>query len=224
MAILCDSFESGRPDSAMVPSVCCSVRDETEMHLAHFPVHRILWWTGSDKGEELLDEKWCSALLEGQQLNPPFCLLPVQLSNFLNYLMDNFTPSSNESKMPILYFLPAFYYFFVCLFCFFLILLILLTSPPGNLISHIFRENEICRDAEWERYFCYKNIEVPEIYSGPHLTFPLTVEQAIGLVEAFRNKKVSTHHWRTLVAQRSQSITYKKYSKLMGQIHNNRVH
>lgn len=62
--------------------------------------------------------------------------------------------------------------------------------PPGNLISHIFRENEVCRDAEWERYFCYKNIEVPEIYSGPHLTFPLTVEQVTGLVDAFRNKKV----------------------------------
>uniref|UniRef100_A0A3Q3GMG2 Serine/threonine-protein phosphatase with EF-hands n=1 Tax=Labrus bergylta TaxID=56723 RepID=A0A3Q3GMG2_9LABR len=62
-----------------------------------------------------------------------------------------------------------------------------------NLISHIFRENEICRDAEWERYFCYKNIEVPEIYSGPHLTFPLTVDQAVGLVEAFRNKKQQLH-------------------------------
>uniref|UniRef100_A0A8C7WQZ9 Serine/threonine-protein phosphatase with EF-hands n=1 Tax=Oryzias sinensis TaxID=183150 RepID=A0A8C7WQZ9_9TELE len=41
----------------------------------------------------------------------------------------------------------------------------------------------------WERYFCYKNIEVPEVYSGPHLTFPLTLEQAIGLLDAFRNKK-----------------------------------
>ncbi|XP_055080228.1 serine/threonine-protein phosphatase with EF-hands 2 [Periophthalmus magnuspinnatus] len=79
----------------------------------------------------------------------------IKLYNFLGYLMDNFTPSSNERK----------------------------------LISHIFRENDVCRDAEWERYFCYKNIEVPEIYSGPHLTFPLTVEQAMGLVEAFRNKK-----------------------------------
>lgn len=65
-----------------------------------------------------------------------------------------------------------------------------LVLPLGNLISHIFRENEVCRDAEWERYFCYRNIEVPEIYSGPHLTFPLTVEQAVGLVEAFRNKRV----------------------------------
>ncbi|XP_037114251.1 serine/threonine-protein phosphatase with EF-hands 2 isoform X2 [Syngnathus acus] len=79
----------------------------------------------------------------------------IKLYNFLGYLMDNFTPSSNER----------------------------------NLISHIFRENEVCRDAEWERYFCYKNIEVPEIYSGPHLCFPLTLEQAVYLVEAFRNKK-----------------------------------
>ncbi|XP_057688464.1 serine/threonine-protein phosphatase with EF-hands 2 isoform X2 [Corythoichthys intestinalis] len=79
----------------------------------------------------------------------------IKLYNFLGYLMDNFTPSSNER----------------------------------NLISHIFRENEVCRDAEWERYFCYKNIQVPEIYSGPHLCFPLSVEQAVKLVEAFRNKK-----------------------------------
>ncbi|XP_068167917.1 serine/threonine-protein phosphatase with EF-hands 2 [Antennarius striatus] len=63
------------------------------------------------------------------------------------------------------------------------------SSSERNLISHIFRENEVCRDVEWERYFCYKNIEVPDIYSGPHLTFPLTAEQAVGLVEAFRNKK-----------------------------------
>lgn len=74
-------------------------------------------------------------------------------------------------------------------------------SLSGNLISHIFRENEVCRDAEWERYFCYKNIEVPDIYSGPHLTFPLTVEQAVGLVEAFRNKKVGTHPHKVELSQ-----------------------
>uniref|UniRef100_A0A8C7WR16 Serine/threonine-protein phosphatase with EF-hands n=1 Tax=Oryzias sinensis TaxID=183150 RepID=A0A8C7WR16_9TELE len=67
------------------------------------------------------------------------------------------------------------------------------SSSERNLISHIFRENDICRDAEWERYFCYKNIEVPEVYSGPHLTFPLTLEQAIGLLDAFRNKKQQLH-------------------------------
>uniref|UniRef100_A0A3Q2Y159 Serine/threonine-protein phosphatase with EF-hands n=1 Tax=Hippocampus comes TaxID=109280 RepID=A0A3Q2Y159_HIPCM len=83
----------------------------------------------------------------------------IKLYNFLGYLMDNFTPSSDERK----------------------------------LISHIFRENEVCRDAEWERYFCYKNIEVPDIYSGPRLRFPLTAEQAVGLLEAFRNKKQQLH-------------------------------
>lgn len=78
-----------------------------------------------------------------------------------------------------------------------------MTFPPGNLISHIFRENEVCRDAEWERYFCYENIEVPEIYSGPHLTFPLTVEQAVGLVEAFRNKKVGEPHCCTVQSEKT---------------------
>uniref|UniRef100_A0A096LR85 Serine/threonine-protein phosphatase with EF-hands n=1 Tax=Poecilia formosa TaxID=48698 RepID=A0A096LR85_POEFO len=67
------------------------------------------------------------------------------------------------------------------------------SSTERNLISHIFRENDVCWDSEWERYFCYKNIEVPEVYSGPHLTFPLTVEQAVGLLEAFRNKKQQLH-------------------------------
>ncbi|XP_024909174.1 serine/threonine-protein phosphatase with EF-hands 2 [Cynoglossus semilaevis] len=83
----------------------------------------------------------------------------IKLYNFLGYLMDNFTPSSNER----------------------------------NLISHIFRENEVCRDTEWERYFCFENIEVPDVYSGPRLIFPLTVEQAVGLVEAFRDKRQQLH-------------------------------
>ncbi|XP_029371505.1 serine/threonine-protein phosphatase with EF-hands 2 isoform X2 [Echeneis naucrates] len=62
-------------------------------------------------------------------------------------------------------------------------------SSERNLISHLFRENEICRDTEWERYFCYKSIEVPDSYSGPHLTFPLTFCGVSKLVEAFRHKQ-----------------------------------
>ncbi|XP_046871780.1 serine/threonine-protein phosphatase with EF-hands 2 [Hypomesus transpacificus] len=62
-------------------------------------------------------------------------------------------------------------------------------SSERKLISRIFRENEVCRDVEWERHFCYKNIDIPDIYSGPHLTFPLDVNQAAGLVDAFRNKR-----------------------------------
>ncbi|XP_018965654.1 serine/threonine-protein phosphatase with EF-hands 2 isoform X2 [Cyprinus carpio] len=63
------------------------------------------------------------------------------------------------------------------------------SSTERNLISHIFRENEVCRDAEWERYFSYNNITVPDIYSGPRLTFPLDMDQAAHLVEAFKNKQ-----------------------------------
>ncbi|KAG7241136.1 hypothetical protein INR49_025879, partial [Caranx melampygus] len=62
-------------------------------------------------------------------------------------------------------------------------------SSERNLISHIFRENEICRDIEWERYFCYKSIEVPDSYAGPHLTFPMTFCGVSKLVEAFKHKQ-----------------------------------
>ncbi|XP_073333657.1 serine/threonine-protein phosphatase with EF-hands 2-like [Pagrus major] len=61
-------------------------------------------------------------------------------------------------------------------------------SCERNLISHIFRKNEICWDTEWERYFCYKSIEVPDSYSGPHLTFPMTLCGISKLVEAFKHK------------------------------------
>ncbi|XP_030623806.1 serine/threonine-protein phosphatase with EF-hands 2 [Chanos chanos] len=79
----------------------------------------------------------------------------IKLYNFFGYLMDHFTPASNER----------------------------------NLISHIFRENEVIHDIEWERYFCYKNIEVPEYYTGPHLAFPLTVTNVTDMVEAFKKKQ-----------------------------------
>ncbi|XP_034048598.1 serine/threonine-protein phosphatase with EF-hands 2-like isoform X2 [Thalassophryne amazonica] len=79
----------------------------------------------------------------------------IKLYKFFCYLMDHFTPASNER----------------------------------NLISHIFRENEICRDAEWEQYFCYKSIDVPSTYTGPHLTFPMTFCGLSKLMEAFKHKE-----------------------------------
>uniref|UniRef100_A0A3Q2Q7B6 Serine/threonine-protein phosphatase with EF-hands n=1 Tax=Fundulus heteroclitus TaxID=8078 RepID=A0A3Q2Q7B6_FUNHE len=63
------------------------------------------------------------------------------------------------------------------------------TPTSRNLISHIFRENEICHDADWERYFCYKDIEVPASYSGPHLTIPMTFCGLSKLMEAFKHKQ-----------------------------------
>ncbi|XP_054908547.1 serine/threonine-protein phosphatase with EF-hands 2-like isoform X2 [Poeciliopsis prolifica] len=62
-------------------------------------------------------------------------------------------------------------------------------SSERNLISHIFRENEVCHDADWERYFCYKDIEVPDSYCGPHLTFPMTFCGVSKLMEAFKVKQ-----------------------------------
>ncbi|XP_049908224.1 serine/threonine-protein phosphatase with EF-hands 2-like [Epinephelus moara] len=62
-------------------------------------------------------------------------------------------------------------------------------SSERNLISHIFRKNEICQDTEWERYFCYKSVEVPDSYTGPHLTFPMTFCGVSKLVEAFKHKQ-----------------------------------
>lgn len=168
----------------MVPSVRGPHGDETAIHLAHLPVHRILWRTGSDQGDKPADTTSCIFVffsIDTLQTHP---LRPVQLYNFLGYLMDNFTPSSNERKI------SHFSRQILLLRKFSHVKSESLLVPPGNLISHIFRENEVCRDTEWERYFCYKNIEVPEIYTGPHLTFPLTVEQVVGLVEAFRRKKV----------------------------------
>uniref|UniRef100_A0A3Q2SSH5 Serine/threonine-protein phosphatase with EF-hands n=1 Tax=Fundulus heteroclitus TaxID=8078 RepID=A0A3Q2SSH5_FUNHE len=41
----------------------------------------------------------------------------------------------------------------------------------------------------WERYFCYKDIEVPASYSGPHLTIPMTFCGLSKLMEAFKHKQ-----------------------------------
>ncbi|TSK72175.1 Serine/threonine-protein phosphatase with EF-hands 2 [Bagarius yarrelli] len=79
----------------------------------------------------------------------------IKLYNFFGYLMDHFTPASNERK----------------------------------LISHIFRETEVFLDTEWERYFSYEAIVLPDVYTGPHLTFPLSVSNVTELVEAFKQKQ-----------------------------------
>ena len=86
-------------------------------------------------------------------------------------------------------------------------------SPSGNLISHLFRENDICRDVEWERYFCYKSIEIADIYSGPNLTFPMTFSNAAELVEAFQNHQVgtTTHSMAVALALSQMGLTELTY-------------
>ncbi|XP_041667069.1 serine/threonine-protein phosphatase with EF-hands 2-like [Cheilinus undulatus] len=62
-------------------------------------------------------------------------------------------------------------------------------SSERNLIAHIFHKDEICHDTEWETYFCYKSIQLPDSYTGPHLTFPITFSGVSKLVEAFKHKQ-----------------------------------
>uniref|UniRef100_A0A668VM78 Serine/threonine-protein phosphatase with EF-hands n=1 Tax=Oreochromis aureus TaxID=47969 RepID=A0A668VM78_OREAU len=54
-------------------------------------------------------------------------------------------------------------------------------SKTVTLITHSF--------IQWERYFCYKSIDVPDSYTGPHLTFPMTFCGVSKLVEAFKHKQ-----------------------------------
>uniref|UniRef100_A0A3Q3IGK2 Uncharacterized protein n=1 Tax=Monopterus albus TaxID=43700 RepID=A0A3Q3IGK2_MONAL len=43
-----------------------------------------------------------------------------------------------------------------------------------------------------ERYFCDKSIEVPDSYTGPHLTCPMTFCGVSKLMDAFKHKQVGT--------------------------------
>ncbi|XP_026880087.2 serine/threonine-protein phosphatase with EF-hands 2 [Electrophorus electricus] len=63
-------------------------------------------------------------------------------------------------------------------------------SSERKMISHLFCESEVFHDTEWERYFCYKDIEVPDTYSGPHLTFPLCTHNVTELLEAIKHKQL----------------------------------
>uniref|UniRef100_A0A673L6N0 Serine/threonine-protein phosphatase with EF-hands n=1 Tax=Sinocyclocheilus rhinocerous TaxID=307959 RepID=A0A673L6N0_9TELE len=63
------------------------------------------------------------------------------------------------------------------------------SSANRNLVSHMFGESDVFQDMEWERHVCYKEIEVLDIYTGPHLSFPLTISNVTELVHAFKNKQ-----------------------------------
>ncbi|XP_026111465.1 serine/threonine-protein phosphatase with EF-hands 2-like [Carassius auratus] len=62
-------------------------------------------------------------------------------------------------------------------------------NSQRNLVSHMFGDSDLFLDMEWERHVCYKEIEVPDIYTGPHLFFPLTISNVTELVDAFKNKQ-----------------------------------
>ncbi|MBZ3888025.1 Serine/threonine-protein phosphatase with EF-hands 2, partial [Sciurus carolinensis] len=75
--------------------------------------------------------------------------------------------------------------------------LALLSSPwaakprcsKGDFLDRMFTEERFHQDAEMEKYSDYESIEVPDSYTGPHLSFPLLPDHATALVEAFRLKQ-----------------------------------
>uniref|UniRef100_A0A8D2CVW4 Serine/threonine-protein phosphatase with EF-hands n=1 Tax=Sciurus vulgaris TaxID=55149 RepID=A0A8D2CVW4_SCIVU len=58
-----------------------------------------------------------------------------------------------------------------------------------DFLDRMFTEERFPQDAEMEKYSDYESIEVPDSYTGPHLSFPLLPDHATALVEAFRLKQ-----------------------------------
>ncbi|XP_076844950.1 serine/threonine-protein phosphatase with EF-hands 2 [Brachyhypopomus gauderio] len=63
-------------------------------------------------------------------------------------------------------------------------------SSERNRISHVLRESEVFHGTEQDFCLCYKDVEVTDTYSGPHLSFPLNLHQVAQLLEAFRHKQL----------------------------------
>ena len=53
------SNQSSSADPALVPTVCCSAGDETQVHVEHFPVYWVCRRTRSDKGKVTLFRESC---------------------------------------------------------------------------------------------------------------------------------------------------------------------
>lgn len=54
----------------------------------------------------------------------------------------------------------------------------------------MFISGESFKEAELEKYCDYESLEVPDSYTGPHLSFPLLPDHATALLEAFKQKQV----------------------------------
>ncbi|XP_040603339.1 serine/threonine-protein phosphatase with EF-hands 2 [Mesocricetus auratus] len=55
-----------------------------------------------------------------------------------------------------------------------------------DFLNRMFTEERFAQDVETEKGGDYESIEVPDSYTGPHLSFPLLPDHATALVEAFR--------------------------------------
>lgn len=171
------SHQGGSAHPALVPPVCRPAGNETQVHVDHLPVDWIRRRAGPDQGEDAPPQGHSLSI---QTLFPFFLKIPAALQ-FLRVLDGTLHASQQRawelsvSENRCLRPLP---------------ILCLLSFHVGNLISHIFWKNEICCEADWERYFSYSSVEVPDSYSGPRPTFPLTLCGLLKLVEAFRHKQV----------------------------------
>ncbi|XP_036057354.1 serine/threonine-protein phosphatase with EF-hands 2 [Onychomys torridus] len=58
-----------------------------------------------------------------------------------------------------------------------------------DFLNRMFTEERFAQDVETEKGGNYESIEVPDSYTGPHLSFPLLPDHATALVEAFRRRQ-----------------------------------
>nr|XP_046191789.1 serine/threonine-protein phosphatase with EF-hands 1-like isoform X5 [Oncorhynchus gorbuscha] len=94
----------------------------------------------------------------------------LQLSSFFSFMLDNFTQLNGNG--------PGFPEIPVGRF----------QESGGNLISHLL-DPVVDPWSDRERQTMYEQITVPESYSGPHLTFPLTVSHTNALLSAFKEQR-----------------------------------
>nr|XP_042712280.1 serine/threonine-protein phosphatase with EF-hands 2 isoform X3 [Chrysemys picta bellii] len=62
------------------------------------------------------------------------------------------------------------------------------SSKERDFISRMLTEEESYKDTELEKLCDYESVEVPDSYTGPHLSFPLLPDHATALLEAFKQK------------------------------------
>uniref|UniRef100_A0A8C3TEG1 Serine/threonine-protein phosphatase with EF-hands n=1 Tax=Chelydra serpentina TaxID=8475 RepID=A0A8C3TEG1_CHESE len=63
------------------------------------------------------------------------------------------------------------------------------SSKERDFISRMLTEEESYKDTEVEKLCDYESVEVPDSYTGPHLSFPLLPDHATALLEAFKQKQ-----------------------------------
>ncbi|XP_054846564.1 serine/threonine-protein phosphatase with EF-hands 2 [Eublepharis macularius] len=62
-------------------------------------------------------------------------------------------------------------------------------SKDRDFINRVFSENEIPKDPKLDKACNYEVIQVPEYYKGPHLSFPLSPDDATVLLDAFKKEQ-----------------------------------